>query len=69
MLQSPSPSLYRKYYNLIPALLKLVALREYKKIQSGRIPSAFYSGKCTKKLKEAAPCGNLFSLTIKRVNM
>lgn len=40
MLQSASAPLIVKYHNLFPALLKSVALREYKKIQSGKIPSA-----------------------------
>lgn len=54
----PRPLFIVKYHNLSPALLKPVALREYKNIQSGRIPSALYSGKCTKRLEEVAPCGH-----------
>lgn len=69
MLQSPSAPLIVKYHNLSLAPLKSVALREYKKIQSGRIPSALYSGKCTKRLEEVARCGHFSSLTIMRVNI
>lgn len=58
MLQSPSALFIVKYRNLSLALSKPVALREYKNIQSGRIPSAPYSGECTKRLEEVAPCGH-----------
>lgn len=68
MLQSPSAPFIIKYHNLSPALLKSVALREYKKIQSGRIPSALYSGKCTKRLEVVAPCGHVFLPDNQRVN-
>ncbi len=58
MPQSPSALFIVKYRNLSPALVRPVALREYKNVQSGQIPSAPYSGKCTKRLEEVAPCGH-----------
>lgn len=60
LLQSPPALFLVKYHNPSPALLKPVALREYKNIQSGRMSSALYRGWCTKKknLEQAAPCGH-----------
>lgn len=65
MFQSPSALFILKYRNLSPALLRPVALREYKNIQSGQIPSAAYSGERSKGWKRLHPVATLNSLTFR----
>lgn len=53
-----------EYHNPFPALLKLVALREYKNIQSGRNPDAVCSMQCTTSITE--PGGHILFLPASR---
>lgn len=64
MLQSPTALFIMEYHNPSPVLLKPVALREYKNIQSGRNPSAVCSKKC--KTCRVAPCGHVLFLPVSR---